>query len=172
MKKMLTYYLKLTNKINRVFSLFARWIAFLLVLIGTYDVFARYVFGSPTIWGYDMMCMTGGALGVLAWGYVELKEEHVRVDVFYESISEKGRALVDVIGGFLFGFPLLIVYIRTSYIWAVRAWVSGEVLSSSFWYPSTVPIRVIILIGIALFFMQFLNTFIRRFYFLVKGEQL
>ncbi len=172
MKKVLRYYLKITKQVSQSLSQFTRWIAFLLVLIGIYEVFARYFLGSPTIWGYDMMCMTGGVLAVLAWGYVELKEEHVRVDVFYDSISERGRSLVDVIGGLLFGLPLTIVYIRTSYQWAIRAWASGEVLKLSFWYPSAVPIRVIILIGFILFFLQFLNTLIRRCYFLLKGEHL
>jgi len=172
MKDIIRKYLEITKWLASSLSLYSRWVVLLLVLVTIFDVVARYFFNSPTIWGYDTVCMLGGTVSMLGWNYVEQKDAHVRVDVFYDSMSDKGKALVNVLGSVFIGFPIILSYIFISFQWAINSWISKEVLMTSFWYPPSFPIRTMMFIGFLLFFLVFLNKFIRNLYFLIKGDRI
>lgn len=149
-----------------------KWFAWVLVLAGAYDTIARHFFNAPTVWAYDVLCMSGGALYALGWSYDQLHNSHIRVDLFYRSMSDRKKALVDVLCSVLFFFPLLIAFLVSAVSWAIRAWRINETMTSTFWYPPAAPYRTVFAIGVFLLILQGLAKFIRDFYFLTKGESL
>ena len=151
---------------------YARWFAWVLVLAGAYDALARHLFNAPTIWAYDTLCMSGGALYVLGWSYDLLHDSHIRVDLFYRLMSDRKKALVNVISALFLFFPLMIAFLITSISWATKAWAMNETMTSTFWYPPAAPYRTIFAIGIALLLLQGTAKLIRDLYFLIRGEYL
>ncbi len=147
MKKALTFFDSLIN----VTGEFDKFLAILLVMVMCFEVVMRYLFNSPTIWGYDTSVMIGITLYALAWSYADLYNQHVRVDIIYIKLSSKGKAVIDVIGYVLFFLPFILTMIYTSYTWMVKAWVEHEVRSETYWYPPAGPIRTIFFLGILLF---------------------
>jgi len=148
----------------------AKWFAWLLVLVGAYDTIMRHFFNAPTIWAYDLLCMAGGALYALGWSYDHLHESHIRVDFLYHLLSPRKKALLDVICAAVLFFPLMGILTITSISWAVRAWRINETMISTFWYPPAAPYRTIFAIGIFLLTLQGIAKFIRDLYFLIRGE--
>lgn len=148
------------------------WLAFLLVLIGVYDVALRYLFNKPTIWAYETSCMIGATIIVAGWGYVLLHHGHVRVDVFYSRMSTRRKAIIDVFGDLLLFFPLVISLLWTSIPWMVDAWEKSEVMVETYWYPPAAPIRTVVVIGLAVFAFQGIAQFIRDLRLLIRSEPL
>lgn len=149
-----------------------KWFALLLVLAGTYETVSRHFFNAPTIWAYDTLCMSGGALYLLGASYDYLHNAHTRVDLFFNMLSPRKQAAMNVICSLVFFFPLTIIMFKLAFTWAVRAWKIKEVFFNSFWYPPAGPYRTIFAIGLFLLILQGVANFIRDFYFMVRGETL
>lgn len=96
-----------------------------MALIQFASVILRYVFGLNFIALQESVTYLHGAVFLLAGGYALLTDDHVRVDIFYREASARRKALVDLIGTYLFLFPfcLVLLWAAAPYIassWAVR----------------------------------------------------
>ena len=61
-------HIRIVRAIDRFTDMTGTWVAWLnvlLVLVVTYEVFARYYFTAPTVWAYDISRMVYGAMFVL-----------------------------------------------------------------------------------------------------------
>lgn len=116
------------DRVNAGVGQAARGLTLLMVLVTTYDVFMRYVFRSSFVFVQELEWHLFAVLFLLAAGYAHLKNDHVRVDIFYARMSRRGRAVVDVIGGLLFLFPscFLIVFTSIPFIRASVAVLEGS----------------------------------------------
>jgi TRAP-type mannitol/chloroaromatic compound transport system permease small subunit len=162
--------LKLIDSISEIAGSIGKWFALLLVLVGAYDTIARHFFNAPTIWAYDTLCMAGGTVYLLGASYVYLHDSHTRVDVIYSLLSLRKQALVNLICSVVFFFPLMLIMLKLSVNWAIRAWKINEVMFQSFWYPPAAPYRTVFALGIFLLILQGVARFIRDLYFIVRGE--
>jgi len=143
----------------------ARWLTLGLVLVGALDTFMRYAMDAPTVWAYETSSMLGGSIYALGWAYALLHKSHIRVDIFFSRLSERGQAIADVIFAALFFFPLMSVLVYKATFWAIRAWTRGEVMMESYWYPPAGPFRTVIAVGIILLLLQGAAKFIRDVHF-------
>ena len=71
------------------------WILIPLIFAMTYEVFARKLFHSPTIWAYDISRFLYGALFMLGAGYALSRGVHIRADFLYRNIKTKNQGLID-----------------------------------------------------------------------------
>ena len=164
--------LKFIDRLSETSGALGKWFAFLLVLIGSYEAIARHFFNAPTIWAYDSMCMSGGIIYMLGASYNYLHDSHTRVDLIYSSLSQRKKALIDVICAIFLFFPLMIIMFKLSVTWALRAWRIHEVMFNSFWYPPAAPYRTVFAVGLLLLILQGIARFIRDLYFLVRGKEI
>jgi TRAP-type mannitol/chloroaromatic compound transport system permease small subunit len=94
----------------------------------------------------------------------------VRVDLIFHLLSDRKKALMDIISSLIFFFPLMIVLTWVSTKWAVRAWRINEIMISTYWYPPAAPFRTIFAVGALLLLLQGIAKFIRDLYFVIRGE--
>jgi TRAP-type mannitol/chloroaromatic compound transport system permease small subunit len=149
----------------------ARWFGALLILVVVYDVVARYVFNAPTMWGYEVGIALGMSLYCFGYAYTESKHGHVRVDVFYIHLSQRGKAIVDTVGGFIFFLPTIALVVFAAWN---KMWWSWDVMEKSvegYWYPPWYPLRTMIFLGFALLLVQGLANLYRSVYRLAKGRE-
>jgi TRAP-type mannitol/chloroaromatic compound transport system permease small subunit len=66
------------------------------VCIYFYEVVARYIFDSPTIWAHQASYLMFGMQYLLAGGFALLHGDHVRVDVVYIKLPERARIGMDI----------------------------------------------------------------------------
>ena len=164
--------LKIIDSLSMTAGSVGKWFAFLLVLVGSYDAIARHFFNAPTIWAYDVLCMSGGVTYMLGASYVYLKDSHTRVDIFYGSFSRKNKAIMDIVCSLIMFFPLMSVMLVLATKWAVKAWKINEVMFTSFWYPPAAPYRTIFALGLLLLIFQGIARFVRDVFYLIKGEEI
>ncbi len=166
---------KITKTIDRISELvghFAKYLILILIFVLLYEVVARYVFNKPTIWALETSKMVFGAIGALCWGYTLKIGGHVRVDVFYTMLSEKWKAIVDVVMTFIFLFPIQYILIHSGIKWTLFALKTNEKMVDSSWLPPSWPFRLVLTIGFILFFIQTVSELTKNVYFIMKGNRL
>ncbi len=162
--------LKLIDSISEFVGQQLRYVVLFLVLVICAEVVMRYGLNRPTIQLPVIQTWTGTVLYVLAFSYVHLHKGHVRVDVLYARFADRWKAVVDSILWFVFFLPAIGVLIYTGYEWAEYALRTGERSTITYWYPPTAPIRIVVLTGLVLFFLQGFATLIRDLYFAVRNQ--
>jgi TRAP-type mannitol/chloroaromatic compound transport system permease small subunit len=122
-----------------------RWLALAMVLLQFAVVVLRYVFGISYIFLNESVLYMHAALFMLGAGYTLLVDAHVRVDIFYNKLSRRGRAAIDLAGTLGFLLPSMIVLawftwpsVRNS--WAVlEGPISVGGIPASFLLKSLIP---------------------------------
>ena len=85
---------KLLSLIDRFSALLGRVsevVVVLLIASMLYEVAARYVFGAPTLWAFDIAYMSTGALFVLGAAQALRQDAHVRIDVLSARFPARRR---------------------------------------------------------------------------------
>ena len=77
-----------------------------MVLVTFAVVVMRYVFDVGFIWLQESVVWMHAVVFMAGAAYTLQQEEHVRVDIFYREMSDKGRAWVDFLGVLVFLLPL------------------------------------------------------------------
>jgi TRAP-type mannitol/chloroaromatic compound transport system permease small subunit len=81
-------------------------ILFILMLINVFiDVVMRYVFNDVSIGMQEMEWHLFAAMFMLGVPYTLKTGGHVRVDLIYEGRSDRTKAIIDIIGGFILLLP-------------------------------------------------------------------
>jgi len=124
-----------------------------LVLATCYEVFARYLFGAPTIWAYEVGYTLTGAHFLLGMAFTLKYGEHIRIDIFSGRFSPRARAIIDLVG-YAIVLPLtawitlyLFFYLRTGYVTNEKSGQSA--LNLPVW-----PLRVIFCLAFLLLALQ------------------
>lgn len=125
-----------------------------------YEVGARYFLHRPTIWVEEtsQFLLTGyfllGGASCLYFG------GHVKMDLVYQKLSLRKKAILDVVMAFFFFFLMFIL------IW--QGWnIFWEALTlmqrtNSAWNPLTFPVKMTAPVGCFLLLLQGLAKFIRN----------
>jgi TRAP-type mannitol/chloroaromatic compound transport system permease small subunit len=132
---------------GRLFS----WLTLLMVLLTFVIVVMRYAFDAGLIWLQESVIWLHAAVFMIGAAYTLKHDEHVRVDVFYRSMSEQKRAWVDLLGALFFLLPLCGFLLLKSYDFAAASWSIKEASRESGGLPyPLVPLAKSILVAMPL----------------------
>jgi TRAP-type mannitol/chloroaromatic compound transport system permease small subunit len=96
----------LLDRISSITGKAAAWLTLFMVIVTFIVVIMRYVFDAGLIWMQESVVWMHAVVFMLGAAYTLRAEEHVRVDIFYRTMSERRRAWVDLIGVIVFLMPL------------------------------------------------------------------
>ena len=150
---------KITSHINGLTGEFVAYWSVIAVFVYYYEVIARYVFNSPTNWAHESMFLMFGMQYLIAGGFVLREGGHVRVDVLYNLMSKRWKAIADVFTSiffFIFTFALL----GTGWIFFKDSYDVGEV-SFTEWAIQYWPIKFALPLGAALLILQGISQLIK-----------
>lgn len=124
------------------------WLTLFMVLTTVAVVLLRYVFDVGWIWLQESVVWMHASTFMLAAAYTFAREEHVRVDIFYAKMSERGKAWVDSLGTILFLLPFtgFVIWVSWDYVgtsWSIRE-SSGEAGGLPFPLPAMLKSLIII----------------------------
>ncbi len=107
------------------------WITLIVVLISAGNAIVRKTFHLSSNAWLEIQWYLFGAIFLLAAGYTFLKNEHVRVDIINQRLSERTQVWIDVIGVLFFMLPacILICYLAIPFFEA--SFVSNEQSSNA-----------------------------------------
>jgi TRAP-type mannitol/chloroaromatic compound transport system permease small subunit len=147
------------------------WIVIPNILALVYEFFARYVLGRPTIWSYEITYFLYGSHFLLGAAYTLHIKSHIRIDIFYQHISPRGRAIVNMIGYIIFFFPVMLLLIYAGVEFTIQSFEMGEKSGLSPWRPYLYPYKAVVVISIFLLFLQGVAEFIRDTSMAIKGKE-
>jgi TRAP-type mannitol/chloroaromatic compound transport system permease small subunit len=89
-------FIRNVERVTRSVGIMASLALVPLVIATCYEVFARYVFGAPTIWAYEVGYILTGSHFLLAMAFTLQSDQHIRIDVFSGRFSTRTRAAIDL----------------------------------------------------------------------------
>jgi TRAP-type mannitol/chloroaromatic compound transport system permease small subunit len=116
----------LFDRISSTTGKITSWLTLLMVIVTSVIVVMRYVFDAGLIWLQESVIWMHAAVFMIGAAYTLLQDDHVRVDIFYRKMSERGRAIVDLAGVVVFLLPLCGFLALMAYDFALAAWSIHE----------------------------------------------
>lgn len=154
--------------IGRTFA----WLSLAIVVVCFTVVVQRYVFSVSYLWMQDLYIWLNGAMFTAVAGFALLRDDHVRVDIFYRPARLRTRAVADLIGVFLFLLPFTWVVYQYSMPFVARAWSYHEASANVGGMPGLFILKTFIIAFAALIALQGLAMAIRSILILSGNEQL
>ncbi len=102
------------------------WATALVVLVVFVDVVMRYALNMSFVFTQELEWHLFAFIFLMGAGYTLLKDGHVRVDIFYQRLSARSQAWINLIGVLLFLIPGCVMIIATSWGFVASSWVAME----------------------------------------------
>ena len=149
--KALSSYIRFVNKTNEIMGKYFAWLTTVMVLVVVYDVILRYAFNISSVGMQELEWHIFAVSFLMGVPYALLKNEHVRVDLFYSRFSQKQKAWIDFLGTLIFLIPFVLVVIYTS----INYVENSILLNESSPDPGGLPMRYILksFIPLSFFFL-------------------
>ena len=156
MSKFISSYVNIVDTICEKVGRFVMYWVFFMMFLLILSFVTRNIINFPLMWIIEMAQFTITAYYLLGGGYSMLTDDHVRMDLFYGKLSNKGKAKMDVFTSFFLIFYLIILFIGsiTSLIYTIE---TKQKLFTA-WAPYVWPIKTLMLIGILLMLLQAFST--------------
>jgi TRAP-type mannitol/chloroaromatic compound transport system permease small subunit len=146
------------------------WATFMVVMVVFVDVIMRYVFKISFVFVQELEWHLFAFIFLIGAGCTLLRDGHVRVDIFYQRLSRKGKAWINFIGVIFFLIPGCYMIIATSSLFVYNAWSMMEGSPD----PGGIPYRYIlkscIPIGFVLVLLQGIALGIRSFFTIIGRD--
>ena len=162
----------LLSAINAVIGIVFSWLALGIVLICFTVVVQRYLFSVSYLWMQDLYVWLNGAMFTAVAGFALLRDNHVRVDIFYRPAGMRRKAVVDLVGTLIFLLPFMWVVYYYSMPFVSRSWQYQEGSANVGGMPALFVLKSFIIVFAALIALQGLAMICRSVLILGGREDL
>ncbi|MEO5374021.1 MAG: TRAP transporter small permease subunit [Alphaproteobacteria bacterium] len=147
-------FVRAIDRVDDVIGHALSWMVLGVVVVCFAVVVLRYGFHTGDIrlqqayvWMHACVFMVGAS-------YTMAKGGHVRVDIFYERMSRRRQAWVDLLGTLFFLLPWLVVIAWTGWSFVAMSWRIAEPSSEAGGLPAVYLLKSVILVFCGLVAMQ------------------
>jgi len=168
-------HIRLVRIIDKFTDTTGTWVAWLnmpLVLIVSYEVFARYLFNAPTMWSFDLTYMLYGTIFMLGSAYALHKGAHIRTDFFFEKWSIRTKGVIDSIAYLVFFFPSIFVFMLVSGSEGWYSFTINEESEQTPWRPILWPYKMVVPLTCFLLLIQGVSEVIKSLWAARTGIEL
>tara|TARA_B100000900_G_C20507714_1_gene686612 strand:- start:162 stop:671 length:510 start_codon:yes stop_codon:yes gene_type:complete len=156
MPKIISLYVNFVDMICEKVGRFVMYWVFFMMFLLILSFITRNIINFPLMWIIEMAQFTMTAYYLLGGGFSMLTDDHVRMDLFYGRLSEKGKAKMDIFTSVFLIFYLVLLFLGsiTSLIYTIE---TKQKLFTA-WAPYVWPIKTLMLLGILLMLLQAFST--------------
>lgn len=128
------------------------WLNIAMVLLMAAVVIMRYLFNVSSIFMQEGVMYLHATVFLLASAYTLRHNGHVRVDIFYQRLSMRGKAVVDLLGTLFLLMPVVLFIGLSSLDYVSRSWAIMETspetsgIPAVFLLKSLIPAMALLLI--------------------------
>lgn len=148
------------------------WLALVCVLVCFAVVVQRYVFSTSTLWMQDLYVWVSGAMFTGVAGFALMRDDHVRVDIFYRPASVRRKAMADLFGVVVFLLPFMYVVFHYGWPAIARSWSYYEASSNVGGMPGLFVLKSFIIVFAVLISLQGIAMAARAILVLAGQENL
>jgi TRAP-type mannitol/chloroaromatic compound transport system permease small subunit len=132
-----------------------------MVIITFIVVVLRYAFDIGWIALQESVTYLHAMVFLIGASWAMQQEAHVRVDIFYSRMSEKHKALVDLVGSILMLLPVMLFITWVSWEYVIDSWDVLEGSREAGGLPAVFLLKTLILVMSALLILQGLVQIVR-----------
>ena len=118
--------LRITGKTLDALGNLCSLLMILMILNVFFDVIMRYFFNDVSIGMQELEWHLFAAMFMFGIAYTLKEDAHVRVDIFYDVMSIRKQALVNIFGSLVFALPITVVILYYSWDYTYEAYKMGE----------------------------------------------
>jgi TRAP-type mannitol/chloroaromatic compound transport system permease small subunit len=147
--------------LNAQIGQIANLIVLLSCLVSAGNAMSRYAFSLSSNAFLEIQWYMFAAMVMLGASYTLRRNEHVRVEIFYLYLSERGQLWLDLIGAIVFLVPTCLLMVALSWPFFMQSYEVGE-WSSNAGGLLRWPIKFLVPAGFTLLALQGLSEVIKR----------
>ncbi len=153
------------DTINEKLGHICDWLVLLACLVSGGNAMVRYAYDSSSNAWLEVQWYMFAVMIMFGASYTLKRNEHVRVDLFYMTLSRRGQLWVDILGTVFFLLPTCAILAWLSWPFFMQAFVVNE-HSSNAGGLLRWPIKLVLPVGFTLVALQGLSELIKRVAFL------
>jgi len=119
------------DRLNTLVGKAVTWLTLVVVFVSAGNATVRKVFHTSSNAWLELQWYLFGAIFLLAAGYTLLKNEHVRVDILAQKLSQRTQIWIEVFGVIFFLLPACVLIMWLSWPVFVDSYVTHEMSSNS-----------------------------------------
>jgi TRAP-type mannitol/chloroaromatic compound transport system permease small subunit len=116
------------------------------------DAVTRNVLNIPVHWAIELTQFTLAAYYFLGGPFTLKNDEHVRMDLLYSALSERGKARLDLVTVWCLIFYLAVMLAGS--VSSLRYAIATDERRFSMWNPSVIPIKALMVFCLVLMLLQ------------------
>ncbi|MEJ5378175.1 MAG: TRAP transporter small permease subunit [bacterium] len=145
------------------------WLSFSLVMLVVFDVIMRYLFKKSFVAVQETEWHIFAVYFLIGGGYTLLKDSHVRVDIFYQKMSARLKAWIDLLGVLFFLLPGCYLVIKTSSKFAWTSWMVREASADPGGLPGRYLLKAVVAVAFVLIALQGVSMGLKNLLLLLGG---
>ena len=150
------------DRLNQLLGKVASILILLSCVVSAANALLRYGLDISNNWPLELQWYLFAAAVMLGASYTLMRNEHVRVDLIYSQLSDRGRIYVDLFGLILFLMPACILFTWLSWTTLFYpSWLISEHSLNAGGLPRY-PIKFVVPFGFFMLSLQGLSEIIKR----------
>ncbi|WP_293646464.1 TRAP transporter small permease subunit [Thiolapillus sp.] len=146
------------------------WGTLLMVLVTFAVVVLRYALDTGWIAMQESITYLHSLVFMLGAAYTLRHQGHVRVDIFYQKFSERGRAWVNLLGTLLLLFPMMSFIVWISWEYVTESWKVMEGSREAGGLPGVFLLKTLLLLMPVAMMLQGLALLLRSLQ-IIRGDE-
>lgn len=152
MPQVIKAYVRIVDKVSDYVGYLAASLIFFMGATLLLDAVTRNVLNVPIHWAIELTQFTLAAYYFMG-GPITLKNnEHVRMDLWYANLSDRGKAKLDIVTVFCLIFYLFVMLVGS--ISSLQYAITTNEKRFSMWNPSVIPIKALLTVCLVLMLLQ------------------
>lgn len=149
------------DRLNAALGKIANVLVLLACLVSAGNAMFRYAYSLSSNGFLEIQWYMFAAMVMFGAAYTLRRNEHVRVEIFYLYLSERGRLWLDLVGAMVFLIPVCVLLVLLSWPFFMQSYEVGEWSNNSGGLLRW-PIKFVIPAGFALLALQGVSEIIKR----------
>ena len=169
MPQLIRSYVRIVDRVSDYVGYLAASLIFFMGATLLFDAFTRNVINMPVHWAIELTQFTLAAYYFMGGPITMKNNEHVRMDLWYANLSDRGKAKLDLltVGCMIFYLGVMLIGSISSLQYAIET----NERRFSIWNPSTIPIKSLLTLCLVLMLLQAFSLIFKHIATL-RGERI
>src|SRR3979411_2251925 len=147
--------------VNEKIGYICNFLVLAACIVSAGNAMIRYAFSNSSNGWLELQWYMFAILVMFGASYTFKRNEHVRVEIFYLFLSERGQLWLDMIGTLFFLIPSCLLLSYLSWPFFMQSYAVGEISSNAGGLVRW-PIKIVVPVGFVLLALQGLSEVIKR----------
>ena len=152
MPQLIRSYVRIVDRVSDYVGYLAASLIFFMGATLLLDAVTRNVLNIPVHWAIELTQFTLAAYYFMGGPITMKNDEHVRMDLWYANLSDRGKAKLDLVTVFCMIFYLGVMLVGS--ISSLQYAIATNEKRFSMWNPSVIPIKALLTVCLVLMLLQ------------------